>query len=49
MVKRPNRGGQVWSIEKLDNKLIDMRDMYDEWRRRRQRNEPELEEVSKYH
>jgi kinesin family protein 13 len=33
MVKRPGRGGQVWSMEKLDNKLVDMREMYDEWRR----------------
>ncbi|CAB3256331.1 unnamed protein product [Arctia plantaginis] len=37
MVKRPGRGGQVWSMEKLDNKLVDMRDMYDEWRQRQQR------------
>lgn len=36
MVKRPSRNGQVWSMEKLDNKLVDMRDMYDEWRRRQQ-------------
>ncbi|CAG9796373.1 unnamed protein product [Diatraea saccharalis] len=36
MVKRPGRGGQVWSMEKLDNKLVDMRDMYEEWRRRQQ-------------
>ncbi|CAH2050780.1 unnamed protein product, partial [Iphiclides podalirius] len=36
MVRRPGRGGQVWSMEKLDNKLVDMRDMYDEWRRRQQ-------------
>lgn len=34
MVKRPARGAQVWSMEKLENKLVDMRDMYDEWRRR---------------
>ncbi|XP_047021151.1 kinesin-like protein KIF13A isoform X6 [Helicoverpa zea] len=34
MVKRPGRSGQVWSMEKLDNKLVDMRDMYDDWRRR---------------
>uniref|UniRef100_A0A2A4JK86 CAP-Gly domain-containing protein n=1 Tax=Heliothis virescens TaxID=7102 RepID=A0A2A4JK86_HELVI len=33
MVKRPGRSGQVWSMEKLDNKLVDMRDMYDDWRR----------------
>ncbi|XP_059051246.1 kinesin-like protein KIF13B isoform X2 [Achroia grisella] len=35
MVRRPGRGGQVWSMEKLDNKLVDMRDMYDDWRRTR--------------
>lgn len=46
MVKRPGRGGQVWSMEKLDNKLVDMREMYDEWRRRQQRGEEELEEVN---
>lgn len=47
MVKRPTRPGQVWSMEKLDNKLVDMRDMYSEWRRRRESNEsPEREEVS---
>ncbi|XP_045495500.1 kinesin-like protein KIF13A isoform X4 [Colias croceus] len=34
MVKRPTRGAQVWSMEKLENKLVDMRDMYDEWRHR---------------
>ncbi|CAH0727551.1 unnamed protein product, partial [Brenthis ino] len=34
MVRRPSRGAQVWSMEKLENKLVDMRDMYDEWRRR---------------
>ncbi|KAM3967416.1 LOW QUALITY PROTEIN: kinesin heavy chain 73 [Aphomia sociella] len=36
MVRRPGRGGQVWSMEKLDNKLVDMRDMYDAWRRSQQ-------------
>lgn len=45
MVKRPGRSGQVWSMEKLDNKLVDMREMYDEWRQRQQRNEVEPEEV----
>ncbi|XP_030022123.1 kinesin-like protein KIF13B isoform X2 [Manduca sexta] len=44
MVKRPGRGGQVWSMEKLDNKLVDMREMYDEWRRRQQRGEEELDQ-----
>ncbi|XP_060808553.1 kinesin-like protein KIF13B isoform X2 [Amyelois transitella] len=45
MVKRPGRGGQVWSMEKLDNKLVDMRDMYDEWRRRQQRGDDVIEEA----
>ncbi|XP_026320336.1 kinesin-like protein KIF13B isoform X4 [Hyposmocoma kahamanoa] len=43
MVKRPGRGGQVWSMEKLDNKLVDMREMYDEWRQQQQR-EDKIEE-----
>ncbi|VVC95214.1 unnamed protein product [Leptidea sinapis] len=34
MVKRGTRGAQVWSMEKLENKLVDMREMYDEWRHR---------------
>lgn len=45
MVKRPGRSGQVWSMEKLDNKLVDMRDMYDDWRRRQQRADDNVEEV----
>ncbi|KAF5272853.1 hypothetical protein FQR65_LT00449 [Abscondita terminalis] len=32
LVKRINAASQVWSMEKLENKLIDMRDMYDERR-----------------
>ncbi|CAH0695468.1 unnamed protein product [Spodoptera exigua] len=45
MVRRPGRSGQVWSMEKLDNKLVDMRDMYDDWRRRQQRGDEVIEEV----
>lgn len=30
LVKRVNFGSQVWSMEKLENKLIDMREMYQE-------------------
>ncbi|XP_061385500.1 kinesin-like protein KIF13B isoform X4 [Danaus plexippus] len=41
MVKRPTRGAQVWSMEKLENKLVDMRDMYDDWRRRRDHDDLE--------
>ncbi|XP_050554863.1 kinesin-like protein KIF13B isoform X17 [Spodoptera frugiperda] len=44
MVKRPGRSGQVWSMEKLDNKLVDMRDMYDDWRRRQLRGDADIEE-----
>ncbi|KAI8438871.1 hypothetical protein MSG28_011210 [Choristoneura fumiferana] len=47
LVKRPGRGGQVWSMEKLDNKLVDMREMYDEWRRlqRNDSDEPPAEKA----
>ncbi|XP_041975896.1 kinesin-like protein KIF13A isoform X3 [Aricia agestis] len=38
MVKRPQRS-QVWSMEKLENKLVDMREMYDDWRRRQRDGE----------
>ena len=30
LVKRKKRGNQIWSMEKFENKLIDMRDMYEE-------------------
>ncbi|XP_034951830.1 kinesin-like protein KIF13B isoform X3 [Chelonus insularis] len=30
LVKRANMGSQVWTMEKLENKLVDMRDMYEE-------------------
>ncbi|KAL0106193.1 hypothetical protein PUN28_016124 [Cardiocondyla obscurior] len=30
LVKKMNMGSQVWSMEKLENKLVDMRDMYEE-------------------
>ncbi|XP_046734684.1 kinesin-like protein KIF13A isoform X3 [Diprion similis] len=30
LVKRMNMGSQVWSMEKLENKLVDMRDMYED-------------------
>ncbi|XP_077209169.1 kinesin-like protein KIF13A isoform X2 [Paroedura picta] len=33
-VRRKRKGTQVWSIEKLENKLIDMRDLYQEWKGR---------------
>uniref|UniRef100_A0A8C6G5W9 Kinesin family member 13A n=1 Tax=Mus spicilegus TaxID=10103 RepID=A0A8C6G5W9_MUSSI len=30
--RRKGKGTQVWTIEKLENKLIDMRDLYQEWK-----------------
>ncbi|XP_068093045.1 kinesin-like protein KIF13A isoform X2 [Hyperolius riggenbachi] len=33
-VRRKCKGTQVWSIDKLENKLIDMRDAYQEWKER---------------
>lgn len=30
LVKRKGRGSQIWSMDKFENKLIDMRDMYEE-------------------
>lgn len=32
LVKRHNTGSQVWSMEKLENKLVDMREMYEEYK-----------------
>lgn len=34
LVRRLNAGSQVWSMEKLENKLIDMREMYQECKER---------------
>uniref|UniRef100_A0A8B9GMY0 Kinesin-like protein unc-104 n=1 Tax=Astyanax mexicanus TaxID=7994 RepID=A0A8B9GMY0_ASTMX len=31
-VRRKSKGTQVWTIEKLENKLVDMRDHYREWK-----------------
>ncbi|XP_051655098.1 kinesin-like protein KIF13A isoform X4 [Manacus candei] len=31
-VRRKGKGTQVWTIEKLENKLIDMRELYQEWK-----------------
>ncbi|XP_033496289.2 kinesin-like protein KIF13A isoform X2 [Epinephelus lanceolatus] len=31
-VRRKGRGTQVWTIEKLENKLVDMRDHYRDWK-----------------
>lgn len=37
-VRRKGKSTQVWTIEKLENKLIDMRDLYQEWKE----NAPEV-------
>ncbi|KAE8598010.1 hypothetical protein XENTR_v10016675 [Xenopus tropicalis] len=37
-VRRRCRGTQIWTIEKLENKLIDMRDAYQEWKEKPQEN-----------
>ncbi|XP_049293780.1 kinesin-like protein KIF13A isoform X1 [Anopheles funestus] len=34
LVRRMNSGSQIWSMEKLENKLIDMRDMYQDYKER---------------
>ncbi|XP_054573593.1 kinesin-like protein KIF13B isoform X2 [Eptesicus fuscus] len=31
-VRRKGKGKQTWSLEKLDNRLLDMRDLYQEWK-----------------
>lgn len=31
-VRRKGKGTQVWSIEKLENKLVDMREHYADWK-----------------
>ncbi|XP_034365609.1 kinesin-like protein KIF13A isoform X6 [Arvicanthis niloticus] len=39
--RRKGKSTQVWTIEKLENKLIDMRDLYQEWKE----NVPEAKRV----
>lgn len=31
-VRKKGKGTQVWTIEKLENKLVDMRDYYRDWK-----------------
>ncbi|XP_023592510.1 kinesin-like protein KIF13B [Trichechus manatus latirostris] len=31
-VRRKGKGKQIWSLEKLDNRLLDMRELYQEWK-----------------
>ena len=33
LVRRKHRSSQIWSMEKFENKIIDMRDMYEERKR----------------
>ncbi|XP_063219921.1 kinesin-like protein KIF13A isoform X3 [Bacillus rossius redtenbacheri] len=42
LVKRKGLGSQVWSMEKLENKLIDMRELYED---KKEKNLPVKEEV----
>lgn len=41
-VRRKGKSTQVWTIEKLENKLIDMRDLYQEWKEK----VPEVKETN---
>ena len=34
LVKRKNRSSQIWSMEKFENNLIEMRELYQEWKDR---------------
>ncbi|XP_077409329.1 kinesin-like protein KIF13B isoform X3 [Vanacampus margaritifer] len=31
-VRRKGRGKQIWAMEKMENRLVDMRDLYQEWK-----------------
>ncbi|XP_043074792.1 kinesin-like protein KIF13B isoform X2 [Puntigrus tetrazona] len=31
-VRRKNKGKQIWSMEKMENRLVDMRELYQEWK-----------------
>ncbi|XP_053104938.1 kinesin-like protein KIF13B isoform X2 [Hemicordylus capensis] len=31
-VRRKGKGKQIWSLEKLENRLVDMRDLYQDWK-----------------
>uniref|UniRef100_A0AAR2JXX8 Kinesin family member 13A n=1 Tax=Pygocentrus nattereri TaxID=42514 RepID=A0AAR2JXX8_PYGNA len=39
-VRRKDKGTQVWTIEKLENKLVDMRDHYREWKEGNKQGDP---------
>jgi kinesin family protein 13 len=36
LVKRQNRASQIWSMEKFENNLIEIRELYQEWEDREQ-------------
>ncbi|KPU76320.1 uncharacterized protein Dana_GF11865, isoform H [Drosophila ananassae] len=46
LVKRTNSGSQIWTMEKLENKLIDMREMYQEHKDRVMNGLPLVEPFS---
>ncbi|XP_033234797.1 kinesin-like protein KIF13A isoform X2 [Drosophila pseudoobscura] len=46
LVKRTNSGSQIWTMEKLENKLIDMREMYQEHKERVLNGLPLVEQFS---
>ena len=31
-VRRKGRAKQIWTLEKMENRLVDMRDLYQEWK-----------------
>lgn len=31
-VRRKGKGKQIWAMEKMENRLVDMRELYQEWK-----------------
>lgn len=31
-VRRKGKGKQIWALEKMENRLVDMRELYQEWK-----------------
>lgn len=31
-VRRRSKGKQIWAMEKMENRLVDMRELYQEWK-----------------
>lgn len=53
-VRRKGKGTQVWTIEKLENKLVDMREHYADWKEDseemvRKQQDPNRKVVPKYY